>query len=114
MGQTKFKRSGPSKDWFFSKRGQLLKPETVYSQFARLYPMFGNGTFYGRGLMLYDVPTKEGGRATWLGHSGGCPGIKAVVVYDMDAKVFIAVAPNSDGSAEATANLLLKALTETQ
>ena len=97
--------------WQALLAGQLLKPETVHSQFARLYPMFGNGTFYGRGVMLYDVPTKEGGHATWLGHSGGTDGIKAVIAYSVDAKAFVAVALNADGSAEATANLLLKALT---
>jgi D-alanyl-D-alanine carboxypeptidase len=100
--------------WQALLTGQLLKPETVHSQFARLYPMFGNGTFYGRGVMLYDVPTKEGGNSTWLGHSGGCPGIKAVVAYVVDAKAFVAVALSNDGSAEATANLLLKVLKETQ
>ena len=73
--------------------------------------MFGNGTFYGRGVMLYDVPSQAGGHTTWLGHSGGGPGIKAIVAYSLDAKAFVAVALNSDGSAEATASLLLKALT---
>jgi len=96
--------------WQALLAGQLLKTETVRSQFARLHPMFGNGTYYGRGVMLYDVPAADNGRTVWLGHGGGCPGIKAIVAYSADAKAFVAVALNTDGSAEATANLLLKTL----
>jgi len=45
-----------------------------------------------------------------IGHSGGTPGAKAVVAYSLADKAFVAVALNTDGSAEATANLLLKQL----
>jgi D-alanyl-D-alanine carboxypeptidase len=72
--------------------------------------MFDKGTFYGRGVMLYDVPGKDGGRMMWLGHSGGAPGYKAIVAYSAEANAYVAVALNNDASAEATANLLLKAL----
>ena len=48
--------------------------------------------------------------SVWLGHSGGAPGSKAIVVYWTKSGAFAAVALNTDGSAEATANLLLKAL----
>ncbi|MBN8249263.1 MAG: beta-lactamase family protein, partial [Verrucomicrobia bacterium] len=89
--------------------GRLLKTATVRDQFQRLYPMFGGGTFYGRGVMLYDVPGQSGVRA-WLGHSGGAPGTKALVAYAMDSGAFIAVLLNADGSAEATAHLLLSTL----
>ncbi|NOS68960.1 MAG: beta-lactamase family protein [Verrucomicrobia bacterium] len=98
--------------WHALLGGRILKPETVRDQFQRLYPMFDNGTFYGRGVMLYDVPDRDDRRLTWLGHSGGAPGFKAIVAYSVDAKAFVAVALNNDGSAEATANLLLKALTK--
>lgn len=70
--------------------------------------------FYGRGVMLYEVPKSDGGTQIWLGHSGGCPGIKTVVTYAPEAGAFVAVALNNDGSAEATAHLLLKALKETK
>ena len=96
--------------WHGLLGGRLLKPETVRGQFQRLYPMFDQGTFYGRGVMLYDVGDPKSGRFTWLGHSGGSPGIKAVVAYAVETGAYVAVAMNSDGSAEATANLLLKAL----
>jgi len=96
--------------WHGLLGGRLLKPATVRGQFQRLYPMFGQGTFYGHGVMLYDQVDPKAGRFTWLGHSGGSPGIKAVVAYAVETGAFVAVALNNDGSAEATANLLLKAL----
>lgn len=99
--------------WHALLGGRILQPETVRQQFQRLYPMFENGTFYGRGVMLYDVPDKDGRRLTWLGHSGGSPGTKALVAYSVDSNAFVAVALNNDGSAEATANLLLRALAGT-
>ena len=34
--------------------GRLLKHQTVRGLFERLYPMFDQGTYYGRGVMLYD------------------------------------------------------------
>ena len=100
--------------WHALLGGQLVRPETVQGMFERLYPMFGQPQFYGRGVMLYEVPKPDGGTQVWLGHSGGCPGIKAVVAYAPEAGAFVAVALNNDGSAEATAHLLLKALKETQ
>ena len=72
--------------------------------------MFDKGTFYGRGVMLYDVLIDKSRRLTWLGHGGGAPGSKALVIYSVDARAFVAVALNNDGSAEATAGLSLKAL----
>ena len=96
--------------WHALLGGKMLKAETVRGQFERLHPMFDKGTFYGRGVMLYDVPAKDGGRLTWLGHGGGAPGSKAMVIDSVDAQAFVAVALNNDGSAEATANLLLTAL----
>lgn len=98
--------------WHALLGGELLKPATVRDQFDRLYPMFDNGTFYGRGVMLYDVPDKDGRRLTWLGHGGGAPGVKVLVAYSAGANALVAVALNNDGSAEATANLLLKALSQ--
>ena len=86
----------------------------MQGMFERLYPMFGQPQFYGRGVMLYEVPKPDGGAQVWLGHSGGCPGIKAVVAYAPEAGAFVAVALNNDGSAEATAHLLLKALKDAE
>lgn len=98
--------------WHALLAGKILKTQTVRDQFARLYPMFDEGTYYGRGTMLYDVTGKNGRRLFWLGHGGGAPGAKALVAYSLDAGAYVAVALNNDGSAEATANLLLQALAE--
>lgn len=99
--------------WHALLGGRLVKPKTMQGMFERLHPMFGQPQFYGRGVMLYEVPKPDGSTQVWLGHSGGCPGIKAVMAYAPEAGAFVAVALNNDGSAEATAHLLLKALKET-
>lgn len=87
---------------------QLLPAPARAARLQRLYPMFQPGTFYGLGLMLYDVGDVPG-RLDWIGHSGGAPGVKAVSVYAPAHNLFITVALTGDGSAEATANLLMKA-----
>ncbi|WP_242920997.1 serine hydrolase domain-containing protein [Caulobacter sp. CCUG 60055] len=91
--------------------GRLLKAETTRRRFERLYPMFQAGQFYGQGVMLYDVPDTPR-PLYWIGHSGGGPGVRAVVAYAPRQRAFVAVALTGDGSAEAAANLLLKALAE--
>jgi D-alanyl-D-alanine carboxypeptidase len=98
--------------WHALISGRILKPTTVRDQFRRLYPMSDRGSYYGQGVMLYDVLDRDGTRLTWLGHSGGAPGTKAIVAYSVDAGAYAAVALNNDSSAEATALLLLKALVE--
>ena len=100
--------------WHALLNGQLVKPKTVQGMFERLYPMFGQPLYYGRGVMLYEVPKPDDGSEIWLGHSGGSPGIKAIVAYAHEAQAFVAVAMNNDASAEATAHLFLKALKESQ
>lgn len=87
--------------------GRLLKAATRARLLAEPYPMFEPGMFYGLGVMLYDIADAH---ITWIGHSGGAPGVKAVSVYALDQNAFAAVALTGDGSAEATANALLKAL----
>lgn len=91
--------------------GRLLKPETVQTMFDAPYPMFGQPMYYGQGVMVYQPPVKTGDAPIlWLGHSGGAPGVKAVVVYSPADKAFVAVALSGDGPAEATAALLLRQL----
>ncbi|WP_332678624.1 serine hydrolase domain-containing protein [Brevundimonas sp.] len=89
--------------------GELLRRETVRSLLAQPRQMFGAPTWYGQGMMLYDVPAPQGD-LFWIGHSGGAPGVKAVVVWSPARQAYAAVALTGDGSAEATANLLLAAL----
>ncbi len=89
--------------------GKLLRPGTLRGQFETLYPMFDPGTFYGLGVMAFDIPDGDR-RILWLGHAGGVPGAGAVSVYAPAQKAFVSVALTGDGSAVATANLLVKAL----
>ncbi len=93
--------------WHALLTGKLLSIEATTRRFERLYPMFDSGTFYGQGVMVYDVPG-----LLWLGHSGGTAGAKAVVAYSPSDRAFVAVALNTDGPAEAVANLLLRTLRE--
>jgi len=96
--------------WHALLSGKLLSAVATSRLFDRLYPMFDQGTYYGRGVMLYVVPDPVQGERVWLGHSGGAPGIKSIVAYSAADRAFVAVALTADGSAEATANLLLRQL----
>ena len=95
--------------WHALLTAKLLNKENTMKLFEHLYPMFDNGTFYGRGVMLYSF-VDQGVTTTWLGHSGGASGVKAVVTFSPAKNAFVAVALTGDGSAEATANLLFKQL----
>lgn len=96
--------------WAALLGGKLLKQETVAAMYARLYPMFDAGSFYGLGVMAMEVPEPDGGKSLWLGHLGGTPGASAVVAYSVKDGVVVAVALTGDGSATATANLMLSQL----
>ncbi len=89
--------------------GRILPRETVASMVADLSPMDQPGLWYGRGMMVYDVPGADG-PTVWIGHSGGVPGAKAVAAWVPSMDAVVAVALTGDGSAEASANLLLSAL----
>ena len=95
--------------WQALLTAKLLSDDNTRRMFERLYPMFDPGTFYGRGVMLYAFED-QGVSTVWLGHSGGAPGAKAVVAYAPSIQAMVAVALTGEGSAEATANLLLKQL----
>lgn len=88
--------------------GRLVKPETVLAMLERSWPMFGPIQHYGLGLMVYEVPGPDGAEpATWIGHSGGAPGVKAVIAWSPRDRAYAAVALTGPGSAEAVANALL-------
>lgn len=87
--------------------GRLTSPDSVQESFARLYPMFEPSLFYGRGVMLVEVPTMPQ-KSTWLAHAGGTPGLKSILAYDVGSRLFVAVALNGNAPAEATANKLLQ------
>ena len=96
--------------WAALLGGKLLKQETLTAMFGQLYPMFDAGSFYGLGAMVIEVPEADGSKSLWLGHLGGTPGASAVVAYSVRDRAIVAAALTGDGSATATANLLLKQL----
>lgn len=89
--------------------GELLPSASVDSMTATLYPMFDAGTYYGLGLMVFDIADGDT-RQLWTGHAGGTPGAGALMVYSPQDNAFVAVALTGDGSAAASVNLLMKAL----
>jgi D-alanyl-D-alanine carboxypeptidase len=74
---------------------------------AELHPMFDGGSFYGLGLMVYQPPGTD---IYWIGHGGGSPGANAISIWSPRDQALVSVALAGDGSAPATANLLLSAL----
>ena len=101
--------------WHALLTAKLVSPANTSRMFEKLYPMFDPGTYYGRGVMLYELPANKKGQVkVWLGHSGGTRGAKAVVAYSVHDRAFVAVALSGDGSAEASANLLLKTLSKSK
>lgn len=92
--------------WRALLSGELLSQESTRALTAELYPMFGGPISYGLGVMVYEVPATP--PDVWVGHGGGAPGVKAVAAYSIAHDAFVAVALSGDGSAEATANLLIQ------
>ena len=76
---------------------------------AEFHPMHDPATFYGRGVMLYDLKDPAGNPLKWVGHSGGAQGEKTTVAFDLRRRIFVAVLFNSDTPSEAAAYRLLQA-----
>ncbi len=95
--------------WVALLGGRLLPERTVREMARTLYPMFDPGTYYGLGIMAFDVP--DGARSIrWIGHAGGTPGASAIVAYSPADKAIVAVALTGDSASVPAANMLLKAL----
>jgi D-alanyl-D-alanine carboxypeptidase len=89
--------------------GGVLSTGSRDDAFSKRYAMFGQMESYGRGVMVIPVPDPEF-TTTWIGHSGGAPGAKAVLIYDARRQVYLAAAINRQAAAEAVANNMLKTL----
>lgn len=89
--------------------GEVYPRHLLSNSLTELYPMFDEGTYYGQGMMLYDIDLAADS-IYWLGHSGGTPSVKAVVAYDLERQVFVAIAVNADAPAEAIAWNLIQAI----
>lgn len=95
--------------WAALLGGRLLPEKAVREMARTLYPMFDPGTYYGLGIMAFDV--KDGARSIrWIGHAGGIPGASAIVAYSPADNAIVAVALTGDSATVPAANLLLKAL----
>ena len=68
--------------------GRIVEEETVAQMLDDLYLTFDNGLSYRFGLMVYDVPGETGSKM-WVGHSGGAPGARAVLVFPRQSKAFL-------------------------
>jgi D-alanyl-D-alanine carboxypeptidase len=89
--------------WCAFLRGEVVGSANVRRMFEKLYPMFDQPQYYGFGVMVYEVPQPDGSTQTWLGHSGGTSGAKAVVAYVPEQGTIVAVALTGDAPAEAVA-----------
>lgn len=97
--------------WAALLDGRFLRKPLRQDITATLYPMFDPGTFYGLGMMVFEVP--DGRRMLrWIGHAGGAPGASAIAVYSPEDGAIVTVALTGDGSAAAGANLLFNALAQ--
>jgi D-alanyl-D-alanine carboxypeptidase len=76
--------------------------------FDKMYPMFEKGMYYGKGIMCYNFPEIDGSSNKWIGHSGGIPDYKSLVILDQQTGIIVAVSVNENISAEAIANNLIK------
>lgn len=85
--------------------GRLVSGAAIDRMVKDLYPMFDARLYYGLGVMVYDLPN-----ATWLGHSGGTPGARAVVAYSIESGVYAAVALTGEGSPESIARVMMELL----
>ena len=89
--------------------GRILQEETVALMLRDIYPTFQDGSSYGLGIMTYDLPP-EAGSGLWIGHSGGAPGARALLVYNPAIQSIASVAMTGEGSVLAIANVLFGTL----
>jgi len=88
--------------------GKIIPVEDVYNMMKDLYPMFNKGQYYGKGVMLYDFNKVNQTKNSWIGHSGGTENYKAVLAYDIQTKVIIAISINENIPVEAVAYKLME------
>lgn len=94
--------------------GNLVPKIMVHEMLGDLYPMYDAGTYYGKGIMLFDFSEINGSDGVWIGHSGGTEDYKAVAVYDTGTQIVVAVAINENKPAEAVAYDLVQMILKMQ
>ncbi|MCW3483921.1 serine hydrolase domain-containing protein [Chitinophaga nivalis] len=90
--------------------GQISSLPMTKERLHDLYPMFDKGMYYGRGMILSDFHEINQTKNYWIGHNGGTEDYRALVVYDVATKAFVAVAVNQQVPVEAIAGKLLEQL----
>lgn len=88
--------------------GKIIPIKDVHNMMKDLYPMFDKGQYYGKGIMLYDFNEINKTNNIWIGHSGGTENYRAIVAYDVQTKVIIAISSNENISVESVAYKLMK------
>ncbi len=88
--------------------GKIIPIKEVHNMMKDLYPMFGNGQYYGKGIMLYDFNEVNQTKNSWIGHSGGTENYKAIVAYDVQTKAMIAISINENIPVESVAYKLME------
>ncbi len=90
--------------------GQISDLALTKDRLNDLYPMFEKGMYYGRGIILSDFNEINQTDNYWIGHNGGTEDYRALLVYDVATKAFVAVAVNQHIPVEAITMKLLEQL----
>ena len=92
--------------------GKIIPLKDVHNMMKDLYPMFDNGQYYGKGIMLYDFNKINKTNTVWIGHSGGTENYKAILLYDTKSKMIMAISINENIPAQAVAYKLMELMNE--
>lgn len=87
--------------------GSVIPKATVNFRLHDLYPMPDKGMFYGQGVMVTDFAEINGEQDQWVGHTGGTETYRALLIFDIKTKIFLAVSVNAHVSVEAISRKLL-------
>ena len=89
----------------------IEKLETrIYILGSTTYTMYDKGLYYGQGIMVYNFEEINQTNEIWIGHSGGTPDYNAILFYDVESQVIVALSINNATPATAIANALLQLL----
>ncbi len=88
--------------------GKIIPLKNVHNMMKDLYPMFDNGQYYGKGIMLYDFNKINQTNTVWIGHSGGTENYRAILLYDTKSKIIMAISINENIPAQAVAYKLIE------
>ncbi len=97
---------------FFSAllTGKIIPIKEVHSMMKDLYPMFDKGHYYGKGIMLYDFNEINKTNNVWIGHSGGTENYKAILLYNTQSEIIMAISINENIPVQAVAYKLMEVI----